>query len=247
MNKKRLHALITGGSNGIGAATATLFAQAGYAVTIFYHQDHKNAKEIVSLLTAEGYEIQARCVDIRKKEEVQLAVSESNLRYGAVDVLVSNAGIGSWKLFTDIADEEITKVIDVHIYGMINIVRAVLPGMISRKTGKIITVSSIWGMTGASCEVIYSTAKAAVIGFTKALAKEVGPSNIHVNCVAPGVVSTRMNQALSEEDLSVLRDETPLGRIGQPEEIAECIFFLASDKASFFTGQVLSPNGGLVI
>ncbi len=247
MSKSRLHALITGGSRGIGAATAVAFASAGYAVTIFYRNNGKLAESIVDSLKDAGHDASAICVDIRNYDAVRRAVQEANLQYGAVDVLISNAGISSQKLFTDVAPQEFQEMMDTHVTGLYNVTQAVLPGMISRKTGKIVAISSIWGITGASCEVAYSAAKAAVIGFTRALAKEVGPSHITVNCVAPGVIDTDMNRNLSAEDISDLCDQTPLGRMGTAEEIAGVILFLASDKASFITGQVISPNGGLVI
>lgn len=247
MHKTRLHALITGASRGIGAATAEAFARAGYAVTILYHSNTKKADALVARLREEGHEAIAIAIDIKDCAAVRHAVQKANLQFGAVDVLVSNAGIASQKLFTDITPEEFKDMMDTHVTGLFNITQAVLPGMISKKTGSIITVSSIWGITGASCEVSYSTAKAAVIGFTRALAKEVGPSHITVNCVAPGVVDTDMNMNLSSGDISELCDQTPLGRIGTPREIADVIVFLASDKAGFITGQVISPNGGLVI
>lgn len=247
MQKTRLHVLITGASRGIGAATAEAFARAGYAVTILYHTNSKKAEALVARLRVEGHEAIAISIDIKDYAAVRHAVQKANLQFGAVDVLVSNAGIASQKLFTDITPEEFKDMMDTHVTGLYNITQAVLPGMISKKTGSIITVSSIWGITGASCEVSYSTAKAAVIGFTRALAKEVGPSHITVNCVAPGVVDTDMNMNLSSGDIAELCDQTPLGRIGTPQEIADVIVFLASDKAGFITGQVISPNGGLII
>ncbi len=247
LSNKRPHALITGASRGIGAAATEIFARSGYSVTIFYRSSADKADDLVVRLLQEGCDAIAVQVDIRDYYAVRAAVHKANLQFGAVDVLVSNAGIASQKLFTDVTPDEFREMMDTHVTGLYNIVEAVLPGMISRKTGSIVTVSSIWGITGASCEVAYSTAKAAVIGFTKALAKEVGPSNIRVNCVAPGVVDTDMNRGLSAEDMEMLCEETPLERIGTPEEIAETILFLASPKASFITGQVISPNGGLVI
>ena len=247
MHKTRLHALITGGSRGIGAATAECFARAGYAVTILYHKNIKMADSLVDSLRLAGHEAIAISVDIKDFTAVRHAVQKANLQFGAVDVLVSNAGIASQQLFTDVLPEDFKEMMDTHVTGLYNITQAVLPGMVSRKTGSIITVSSIWGITGASCEVSYSTAKAAVIGFTRALAKEVGPSHINVNCVAPGVVDTDMNKNLTPDDINELCDQTPLGRMGTPREIAEVILFLASDKATFITGQVISPNGGLVI
>ena len=168
-------------------------------------------------------------------------------KFGKIDVLVNNAGIAEQRLFTDITSEAWDRMISVNLTGVFNCIKAVLPGMISRKSGKIVNVSSIWGITGASCEVHYSAAKAAVIGLTKALAKEVGPSNIQVNCVAPGVIDTEMNASLTEADRMAITEETPLGRIGTAEEVASAILYLASPKAGFITGQVLSPNGGVVI
>lgn len=247
LHKKRLHVLITGGSRGIGAATAEVFARSGYAVTIFYQKNNKMADTIVDSLRLAGHEAIAFCVDIKDYNAVRHAVQKANLQFGAVDVLVSNAGIASQQLFTDVSPDDFNEMMNTHVTGLFNIAQAVLPGMISRKTGSIITVSSIWGITGASCEVSYSTAKAAIIGFTRALAKEVGPSHITVNCVAPGVIDTDMNRDLTPADIIELCEQTPLGRIGTPQEIADIILFLASDKASFITGQVISPNGGLVI
>lgn len=247
MHKARLHALITGGSRGIGAATAEAFARAGYAVTVLYHRNAKRAEDLVVRLLQEGHEAIAISTDVRDAAAVRHAVQKANLQFGAVDVLVSNAGIASQQLITDITPEQFANMIHTHVTGLFNVTQAVLPGMISRKTGSIVTVSSIWGMTGASCEVAYSTAKAAIIGFTRALAKEVGPSNIRVNCVAPGVIDTEMNKDLSVIEIQELCDQTPLGRMGTPAEIADVIFFLASEKAGFITGQVISPNGGLVI
>ena len=240
MHKSKRHVLITGGSGGIGAATAEAFAQAGYAVTFFYRTNAESAEVISSSLREKGYDVSSYRVDVRKSSDVREAVMKANLCYGVVDVLISNAGIASQKLITDVSEDEFREMFDIHVGGLFHLVQAVLPGMIARKTGTILTVSSIWGITGASCEVVYSSAKAAIIGFTKALAKEVGPSGITVNCVAPGVIDTQMNHSLTGEDLQGLCDETPLGRIGTPEEIAQVLLFLASDHASFITGQVIS-------
>ena len=164
-----------------------------------------------------------------------------------IDVLVNNAGVDLQKILIDTTQDEWDRLFDINIKGMFNCCRAVLPGMVKRKYGKIVNISSILGVNGASCEVAYSATKAAVIGFTKALAKEVGPCGINVNCVAPGVVMTNMMRKLGEEDLQSLKEATYLGVIGTPEDIAESVLFLASDKSKFTTGQILSPNGGLVI
>ena len=168
-------------------------------------------------------------------------------RFGRVDVLINNAGIADVGLLTEVTDERWDRLWRVNVGGVFYTCRAVLPGMIREKRGKIINLSSIWGIAGASCEAAYSATKAAVIGLTKALAKEVGPSGIQVNCIAPGAVETDMNAALDEAALRSLREETPLGRLGTPREIAAAIAFLASEESDFITGQVLSPNGGLVI
>ena len=174
-------------------------------------------------------------------------VDKINSRFGGVDVLVNNAAVAQIKLFSDITSDDWDNIFNVNVKGMFNCTKAVLPYMIHQKHGKIVNISSIWGITGASCEVHYSASKAAVIGLTKALAKELGPSGIQVNCVAPGVVNTDMNAELSKEDIEQIADETPLGVIGNASDIANTVCFLASDKADFITGQVISPNGGLVI
>jgi 3-oxoacyl-[acyl-carrier protein] reductase len=245
--KSRLHALITGASRGIGAATAKAFAREGYAVTLLYRKNAFLADQNVAEIRAEGHEAIAFSVDMRDYQAVRSVANQAMLEFGAVDVLVSNAGISNFSLFSDITPTSFKEMLDTHVTGLYNITHAVLPGMISRKTGSIVTVSSVWGLTGASCEVAYSTAKAGIIGFTKALAKEVGPSGIRVNCVAPGLIDTDMNATLSVKEIQSIADETPLGRIGTADEIAQAILFLASERAGFITGQVLSPNGGFVI
>ena len=168
-------------------------------------------------------------------------------QFGHIDVLINNAGIAQQKLFTDVTETEWERLFCVNVTGVFHCCQAVMPGMIRRQRGKILNLSSIWGMTGASCEVAYSAAKAAVIGLSKALAKEVGPSGITVNCVAPGVIDTQMNASLDDETRAGLREETPLGVLGKPEDVANLLFFLASEQADFITGQVISPNGGFVI
>lgn len=245
--KKKQHALITGGSGAIGSAIARKFASQGYKVSLFYHKNKASAEAVAEEIRQQGGEALALENDIRNLKAVEKSINLAVLEHGCVDVLVSNAGVSNWKLFTDLEPEEFRDIMDVHVTGLYNVVKGVLPGMISRKSGRIITISSIWGITGASCEVAYSTAKAAMIGFTKALAKEVGPSGITVNSVAPGVIETRMNQFLDSEALAALCEETPVGRQGTPEEVAETVAFLAGENSGFLTGQVISPNGGLVI
>jgi 3-oxoacyl-[acyl-carrier protein] reductase len=239
--------LITGASRGIGKATARLFAEEGYNVIINYLHSYEQAQALCAELAAKGCSTTAVKADVAEWAQVNSMFEQAAHRFGAIDVLINNAGIAQQKLFTKITSEEWQRMLAVNLTGVFNCCKAVLPAMIERKQGKIINISSIWGIVGASCEVHYSTAKAGVIGLTKALAKELGPSNIQVNCVAPGVIDTEMNALLDASDKSAICDETPLMRIGTVEDVAQAILFLASEKADFFTGQMLSPNGGFVI
>lgn len=232
--------LITGASRGIGRAAALLFGEKGWQVAVNYRENKAEAEKVARAVG--GIAVQADISDYNQAEAMVQTVAE---RFGQIDVLVNNAGIAQQKLFTDITEQDWETMFNVNIKGMFHCTKAAVRDMIRRKQGSIINLSSIWGITGASCEVHYSASKAAVIGFTKALAKELGPSNITVNCVAPGVIATDMNANLDEEAYSQLKEETPLGRIGSPEEVAEAIFHLAA--ARFTTGQVISPNGGIVI
>lgn len=234
--------LITGGSRGIGAETVRLFAEKGYNVAFIYNKSVDKATELSAKTGAYG--IQA---DVGDSKTLLNAIEKINNKFGGVDILINNAGIARQKLFTDITEAEWDKMFDVNVKSIFTTTKALLPYMINRKWGRIINISSIWGVTGASCEVHYSASKAAIIGFTKALAKEVGPSGITVNCIAPGVIETEMNKNLDEETIEGLKEETPLCRIGTPLDVAESALFLASDKASFITGQILGVNGGIVI
>ncbi len=234
--------LITGGSRGIGAATARAFAKAGYRVAIGYRQNRDKAEALAAELG--GIALQA---DVGDPHQVTQMVDNVLEKFCQLDILVCNAGVAWQGLLTDMSLQEWRQVMATDLDGVFLCSKAVLPHFIHRKTGKIITVSSMWGQVGASCEVAYSAAKAGVIGFTKALAQEVGPSGITVNCVAPGAIATEMNGHLPPEALEELASSTPLGRIGTPEEVAQSILFLASEGANFLTGQVLAPNGGLVI
>lgn len=240
-------ALITGASRGIGAATARRLARAGYAVAVNYCSSEDRALALVEELRAEGHTAMAVRADVSDPEQVQAMVDNVLDKFCQLDILVCNAGIAQQKLFGDLTDEDWRRMFAVNVDGVFYTIRAALPHFIHRKAGRIVTVSSMWGQIGGSCEVAYSAAKAAVIGLTKALAKEVGPSGITVNCVAPGVIATEMNANLDAEALAALAEETPLGIIGQPEDAAQAIWYLASDDAGFLTGQVLAPNGGLVI
>ncbi len=233
--------LITGGSRGIGRASALLFAQKGYDVIICYQKDEASAEAVAK--ETGGIAI---CADVADSVAVEKLFDTIKQKHPRLDVVINNAGIAQQKLFTDITEQEWDRMFDVNIKGVFNICKHAVPMMIHEKQGCIINVSSIWGMVGASCEVHYSASKAAVEGFTKALAKELGPSGITVNCVAPGVIETEMNKNLSPECLNELADETPLCRIGKPEEVAELMLFLA-ESGSFITGQIISPNGGFVI
>lgn len=239
--------LITGAARGIGRACALAFAQEGYCVAVNYRKHESEALSLSEEIRAMGRTCQVFQADVAVREQVEDMTRAVKETFGRVDVLVNNAGLAQQKLFSDITDEDWQRMFDVNMKGMFHCAQAVLPMMIGLKRGRIVNVSSIWGISGASCEVHYSASKAAVIGFTKALAKEVGPSGIQVNCVAPGVVDTDMNQMLDAETKQALREETPLGCMGAPDDIAQTILFLASEKAKFITGQILSPNGGLII
>lgn len=236
------HILVTGGSRGIGAAVVEKFTANGDAVSFTFLHSNDAAQALTARTGACGFR-----ADSRDPDAIREAVQEAVLHNGPVDVLVNNAGTAAFRLFDTITTEEWRDMFSIHVEGAFHYIQSVLPQMIHRKAGKIVNIASIWGITGASCEVHYSAAKAALIGMTRALAKELGPSGITVNCVAPGVVDTDMNRALSQEDLRSLCEETPLGRIAAPAEIAESVFFFASPAADFVTGQVLSPNGGICI
>jgi len=240
-------AIITGASKGIGRAVAELFAQNGYKIVINYCKSFEKALDLHTVLTQKGFEAIMCQADVTQRTQVENMVLQCLSNFGSIDVLVNNAGIAQQKLFQDISDGEWDIMMDVNVKGMFNCCQAVLPHMLKTKRGKIINISSIWGMVGASCEVHYSTAKSAVIGFTKALAKELGPSNINVNCIAPGIIATDMLCSLSEDEKAYLKDMTPISRLGTVFDVAGLSLFLASEQADFITGQVLSPNGGFVI
>ncbi len=239
--------IITGASRGIGRATAELFAIHGYNVVINYFKSEKEAFDLQLKLTQKGYRAIACKADITELTQVEGMVEQCCSAFGSIDVLINNAGIAQQKLFSDISDYDWELMMDVHVKGMVYCCRCVLPHMLRVKSGKIINISSIWGMVGSSCEVHYSTAKAAVIGFTKALAKELAPSNINVNCVAPGIIDTDMMASFSEQEKNDLAEMTPALRLGTPADVANAILFLSSEQAGFITGQVLSPNGGFVV
>lgn len=240
--------LITGASRGIGAAAARLFAQEGWDVAVNYNASQTEALELARELSGLGVRAVPVQGDVSVPEEAARLVREAEKALGPLDAVVCNAGVAlPQQLLTDTAPEQWRRLMSADLDGMFYTLRAAVPGMVRQKRGAIVTVSSMWGVTGGSCEVPYSAAKAGVIGLTKALAKELGPSHIRVNCVAPGVIDTDMNGHLTPEDLANLGEEAPLGRIGRPEEAAQAIWFLASDRSSFITGQVLRVDGGMVI
>lgn len=241
------YALITGASGGIGAATARAFAQAGYGAAIHAHRSVDKLHALAQELSNLSVPVLEVCADLSDPVQAKSMVDNVLEKFCQLDILVCCSGLSHVGLVTDIDPQQWKTLFGVNVDGMHYCCQAVLPHMVHRKEGCILTVSSMWGQVGASCEVAYSATKGAVIAYTKALAQEVGPSNIRVNCIAPGVIATEMNAHLSPEDLAALADETPLGRIGTPEECAACALFLASEGASFVTGQVLAPNGGLVI
>ena len=235
--------LISGGDRGIGAAAARAFYTAGYRVAVLYHTHAEAAAALEKELP--GCTV-VQC-DVASRASCELAFHAVEQAMGRVDVLVSNAGIAQQKLFTDITPDEWQHMLDVNLTGAFNLCQLALPGMIRRKNGRILTVSSMWGQTGGSCEVHYSAAKAGLIGLTKALAKEEGPSGITVNCVASGVIDTDMMASFTAEDKAALAEETPVGRLGTADEVAKLLVFLAGEDAGYITGQVFGVNGGLVI
>ena len=243
MNKT---AVITGASRGIGKATAIEFARNGYNVLANYNNSEKEAMELEKMLTEEGYSIKVFKADVSKSSEADAMIEYCLKEFGGLDVLVNNAGISQDKLFTDITDEDWERMMSINVTSVFNCSRKALQHMIWEKSGSIINITSMWGETGGSCEVHYSASKAAIIGMTKALAKEVGPSNIRVNAVSPGVIMTDMCAYYGEETLNELKEETPLMKLGKPEDIAETVYFLA-EKGNFITGQVVGVNGGMVI
>ncbi len=239
--------LVTGGAGGIGQEICCSMADNGFSVAIGYNQNMQNAINIQNHLQSKGYSAVAVKIDVTSSESVKQAVQEITDKLGFISVVVNNAGTSQQKLFCDISETEWLNMIDVNLNGAYRVSKEVLPQMISKKQGNIINISSIWGQTGGSCEVHYSAAKAGLIGMTKALAKEVAPCNITVNAVAPGAVDTNMLSGFSQQDIQQIAQETPLERIATAKDVANTVQFLASENASFITGQILAVNGGLYI
>ena len=239
--------LITGASRGIGAACAAAFGKAGYDVAVNYNNSEDKALAAVEELRALGVRSCAVRADVSDSSQVKAMFDKVRSELGAVDVLVNNAGIAMYGLLTDMSDSDWDRMISSDLSSVFYCCRAALPDMIRAHSGAIINIASMWGEVGASCEAAYSAAKAGVIGLTKALAKEVGPSGIRVNAVSPGVVMTDMMSGFTDEDINALKESIPLGALGKPEDIARAVLYLASDDAGYITGQVLSVNGGFVI
>lgn len=239
--------LITGGSGDIGREIAYCFARHGYDVAVHYHTAQEEAASVAAKIR-ETFHVRAAAIqaDLSSAQDVDTLFTETERQLGAPDILVNNAGIAQQRLFTELTDRQWHEMLDVNLTGAFYTCRRATAAMIRQKHGAIVNVSSIWGVAGGACEVHYSAAKAGMIGLTKALARELGPSGIRVNCVAPGVIGTKMNAIHSKAALDALAEETPLCRLGAPYEVAAAVYFLASEDASFITGQTLCVDGGFL-
>lgn len=238
-------ALITGASGGIGSAIALELAK-DFNIVACYNSDENGAKELAGNLKAMGAQFILCKADVSDSSQVNKVFADASENFGGVSVLVNNAGMAQQKLFTDITEEEFDRITAVNFKSVFNCCKCAVPYMVNQKSGKIINISSMWGVCGASCETVYSATKAAVIGLTKALGKELAPSNVQVNCIAPGAIDTKMNNNLSAEDKTAFAEEIPMGRFGKPEEIAKTVAFLASDGSDYITAQVITVDGGLI-
>lgn len=234
--------LVTGGSRGIGKAICEKFAAEGYLVAINYEKSEEKANALAEKIGGKAYK-----ADVSDSKAVNEMFDLIEKELGEVSVLINNAAISTYGLFQDCSDEEWEHIFGVNVKGVFNCSKRAVGNMIKNQSGSIVNISSIWGVTGGSCECHYSATKAAVIGYTKAMAKELGASGIRVNCVAPGAVDTEMNARFTEEELADVAEESALGYIGKPDEIAEAVYFVASEKASYMTGAVINVNGGSVI
>ncbi len=240
--------LITGASRGIGAECARTFAKNGYNVAINYFRSEKNALDLKAEINDGGGVAEVFKADVSDEKQVEEMISAVVKRFGKINVLVANAGVAKSGVFSDMTQSDYDKIFDTNVRGVFNVVKGVLPHMYERESGSIVTISSIWGQTGGSCEVLYSMSKAAIIGMTKALAKEVAPMHIRVNSVSPGAIDTDMLSGMTDEEKEDFIMQTPLNRLGEPKDVADAVLFLADDdKSSFITGHVLSVNGGYFI
>lgn len=238
-------AIVTGASRGIGREIAKTLARKGIKVVANYDKSEKAAIGLKEELKTERIDIDIFKADVSKRKEAKELVKYTLSQYEKIDILINNAGIAEFKEFTKMSDEDWNRMINVNLNSVFIMSQEVLDNMIHNKNGCIINISSIFGIVGSSCEVHYSTAKAGVNGMTKALAKELGPCNIRVNAVAPGIIDTEMNQDINKEEMEIIKEQIPLGRIGIPQDIAQCVSWLVEDK--YTTGQIISPNGGWVI
>ncbi len=234
--------IVTGASRGIGAAIVNLLAGEDYNIILNYNKSEEIAKKMKQEFTEKGYSVEIYKADVSQREQVKGLVKFTIEKFGKIDILINNAGISQTRLFTDITDEDWNNMLNVNLNSVFYMTQEVVPYMIHEKNGCIINISSIWGSVGASCEVHYSVSKAGVDAMTKSLAKELGPSNIRVNSIAPGIIDTDMNKYLSDEELANIEEEIPLGKIGNPEAIAKCVKWLIEDE--YTTGQIIEINGG---
>ena len=238
-------AIVTGASRGIGREIAKTLARKNIQVIANYNKSEESANNLKNELKEEDIEIDIKKADVSRREEAKQLVEYTLKKYGRIDILINNAGISEYKLFTDETDEDWNKVINTNLYSAFAMSQEVIPSMIHNKQGCIINISSAWGVVGGALEVIYSVSKAGIDGLTKALAKELGPSNIRVNSIAPGMIDTQMNSNFNAEEIKQIEDEIPLGRVGDPRDIARCIEWLIEDE--YTTGQIISVNGGWII
>lgn len=238
--------LITGASRGIGAFLAENFASQNYNVIINYNNSKNEAMALLQKIRSFGGSAIALKANVSDFEEAEYLVKKSEEEFGSIDVLINNAGIAQQKMFTDITEKDWKLMFDVNVHGMFNSTHHAVKNMIKKHSGKIVNMSSMWGLTGGACEVHYSASKAAVIGFTKALAKELGPSGVQVNCVAPGFIDTAMNSGFSEDDVKKFVEKTPCSRVGTVQDVSNVVLFLASSESDFITGEVININGGVL-